>query len=166
MLRRTPMPRGTGFKQPVRQRLQLPSPSRVHGGVQALIADLVLASPKGIKARPGKRTPTVEERRWMDFIVGHGCIACRLDGMGYRAPAVHHILRGGVRMGHLYTLGLCDPGHHQGGQQFGMVSRHPDKARFEQRYGSEQHLLEMLQKAYLAHVGWAQAAINSGAHHV
>jgi hypothetical protein len=57
---------------------------------------------------------------------------------------VHHILRGGVRMGHLYSLPLCDPGHHQNGGQFGMVSRHPFKARFEQRYGTEAELLQRL----------------------
>lgn len=163
MLKRTPMSRGSGFKRPQRERLQLPAPSRVHGGTQALITDLVLASPKGEKARPGKRTPTVAESRWMDFIVGYGCIACRLDGMGYRPPAVHHILRGGVRMGHLFTLPLCDPGHHQGGQALGLISRHPWKQQFEQRYGTEQALLEILQKAYAALDTRAQPAINSGA---
>lgn len=119
-----------------------------------------VAHPKGEKAKPGKRAPNADERRWMDFIVAHGCICCRLDGHHLRPTAVHHILRGGVRMGHLHTLGLCDPGHHQNGQQFGMVSRHPDKARFEQRYGTEQHLLEILQKTYAALGRRAQAAIN------
>lgn len=84
----------------------------------------------------------------MDWIVSYGCVACRLDGLGFRQPAVHHILRGGRRIGHLHTLPLCDPGHHQGGQQFGMVSRHPWKTRFEQRYGSEDFLLTMLRQQY------------------
>lgn len=119
-----------------------------------------VAQPKGDKAKPGKRAPNAEERRWMDFIVAHGCICCRLDGHAPRPTAVHHILRGGVRMGHLHTLGLCDPGHHQGGQQFGMVSRHPDKAQFEQQYGTEQQLLEILQKEYAAHTGCALIAIK------
>lgn len=96
----------------------------------------------------------------MDFIVSYGCIACRLDGMGHRPPAVHHILRGGVRMGHLHTLPLCDPGHHQCGQQFGMLSRHPEKARFEQHYGTESELLEILRKEYAAHIGRTLAATN------
>jgi hypothetical protein len=99
---------------------------------------------KGEKAKPGKRTPTKEEARWMAQIVAHGCIACRLDGLPPRPTAVHHILRGGVRMGHLHTLGLCDPGHHQNGAQFGMVSRHPDKAAFEAKYGTEAELLARL----------------------
>lgn len=103
--------------------------------------------PKGVKAKPGKRAPTVEEARWMDAIVGHGCIACDLDkGPPRPAVAVHHILRGGQRIGHLFTLPLCDPGHHQNGEQFGLVSRHPWKARFEAKYGSEMELLAMLKQ--------------------
>jgi hypothetical protein len=47
-------------------------------------------------------------------------------------------------MGHLFTLPLCDPGHHQNGAQFGIVSRHPWKAQFEARYGTEMDLLARL----------------------
>lgn len=101
--------------------------------------------PKGPAAKPGKRTPTADERAWMDAIVAYGCIACRMEGYGFRPAAVHHILRGTVRMGHKFTLPLCDPGHHQNGQQFGMVSRHPWKERFEARYGTEMGLLSTLQ---------------------
>ena len=104
----------------------------------------MLSFPKGVKARLGKRTPTREEARWMDAIVGHGCIACRADGHEPRPTAVHHILRGGQRIGHLFTLGLCDPGHHQAGEQFGFVCRHPNKAAFERRYGTELELLAKL----------------------
>jgi len=128
-----------------------------HRNMRALLNRLPLAprgtyagstsgpAPKGPEAKAGKRAPTADERAWMDAIVAYGCIACRLDGLPPRPAAVHHILRGGVRMGHKYTLPLCDPGHHQGGQQFGLVSRHPWKARFEQRYGVELFLLSHLQ---------------------
>lgn len=81
----------------------------------------------------------------MDAIVAYGCVACRIDGHGVVPPAVHHMLRGGVRIGHLFTLPLCDPGHHQNGADRGMVSRHPWKARFEAKYGSEDFLLCHLQ---------------------
>jgi hypothetical protein len=101
--------------------------------------------PKPEKARPGKRTPTVEERAWMDFITSVGCIACLLDGHPGVPGAVHHILRGGRRIGHLHTINLCQPGHHMDGQQRGMVSRHPFKARFEARYGTEAELLARMQ---------------------
>lgn len=102
---------------------------------------LVVPIPKGEKAKPGKRPPTREEAAWMDAITALGCIACRLDGHYGTPGAVHHILRGGVRMGHLYTICLCDPGHHQNGGP-DKISRHPWKTRFEDRYGSEALLLE------------------------
>lgn len=81
----------------------------------------------------------------MSAIVAYGCIACRMEGLGYVRPAVHHILRGGRRIGHLSTLPLCQPGHHMDGASMGMVSRHPWKAQFETKFGSEQHLLSHLQ---------------------
>jgi hypothetical protein len=99
---------------------------------------------KAEKARPGKRAPTKAERAWMDAIVAFGCVACRIDGVPPRPTAVHHIVDGGRRMGHLFTLGLCDPGHHQGGQSLGLISRHPWKKRFTDRYGSEEELLARL----------------------
>lgn len=100
---------------------------------------------KGPPAKPGKRTPTATERAWMDAIVAFGCIACWCEGRRGVPAAVHHILRGGRRMGHMFTLPLCDPGHHQNGAQFGMVSRHPFKERFETQYGNEWALLATLQ---------------------
>jgi hypothetical protein len=121
----------------------LMTPSRaLHRGNYA--GSTTAAAPKGEKAKPGKRTPTVAEREWMDKIVAYGCVACRMDGRGIVAPCVHHILRGGRRMGHLFTLPLC-PGHHQDGTGLpGLIARHPYKARFEQRYGSEESLLARL----------------------
>lgn len=110
----------------------------------------VVAVPKDARAKPGKRAPTADEARWMDAIVRYGCIACRIDGHEPRPTAVHHILRGGVRIGHLHTLPLCDTpdgGHHQNGAAIGLVSRHPWKVRFEQRYGSEDSLLHKLRSA-------------------
>ena len=82
------------------------------------------------------------ERAWMSAITELGCIACRIDGHPGTPGAVHHLLSGGRRMGHLFTICLCDPGHHQQGQMFGKVSRHPWKARFEAMYGTEAELLE------------------------
>ncbi len=96
--------------------------------------------PKAPPTKPGKTTPTVAEREWMDAITAMGCIACILDGHPGTPGAVHHLLRGGRRMGHMHTICLCDPGHHQNGQARGMVSRHPFKARFEAKYGPEDTL--------------------------
>lgn len=106
----------------------------------------IFAIPKDVKAKPGKGAPNAKERAWMDWIVAYGCIACRIDGHGFTPPAVHHILRGGRRIGHLFTIPLCDPGHHQGGESREMISRHPWKARFEERYGAEMELLDRLRE--------------------
>lgn len=157
MLRRTPMTRRNAPEARAAQReaekaanlVALCIPARTLHTARMGRCDSVAAPvPKAEKAKPGKRAPTVAERAWMDWIVAHGCIACQRDGLGHRAAAVHHILRGGQRMGHLHTLPLCDPGHHQGGQPLGMVSRHPWKAQFETRYGTEHELLAELQLAY------------------
>ena len=113
--------------------------------------------PKPEAAKPGKRPPTIEEKRWMDAITELGCIACFLDGFPYTPGAVHHLLRGGRRIGHLHTICLCDPGHHQGGQPVGKISRHPWKARFEERYGSEEQLLAMTRAAVGNWGGYAAA---------
>jgi hypothetical protein len=92
------------------------------------------------KAKP----PTKAEREWMAWLVGFGCIACYLDGNMGEPAAVHHMVSGNRRLGHRFTLPLCDPGHHQNGEQFGMISRHPWKKRFEAKYGTEAELLEWL----------------------
>lgn len=105
-------------------------------------ARMCVPAPKPEKCKPGKRTPTAEEREWMDAITTIGCIACLLDGLAGVPGAVHHILRGGRRIGHLHSICLCDPGHHQNGQDKGLISRHPWTARFEARYGTEAELLE------------------------
>lgn len=146
------MKRG-GFKRPEIERKPraplVPRDTPVRATMQ--VAALFRPIPKeAVKAKPGKRAPTVDEKRWMDAIVQFGCVACHIDaerappgfGTAYICvrPAVHHILRGGQRIGHRFTLPLCDPGHHQGGP----ISRHPFKARFEQTYGTEDELLRKL----------------------
>ena len=56
---------------------------------------------------------TKAEQEWMDDITQIGCIACYVMGVAGTPGAVHHLLRGGRRIGHLWTICLCDPGHHQ-----------------------------------------------------
>lgn len=99
-----------------------------------------LAYPKGERSKPGKGAPTKAEREWLDFIVSHGCVCCRMMGLGVVPPEVHHILRGSYRMGHLHSLPLC-ASHHRLNDNPRMVSRHPWKAKFEDVYGTEQKLL-------------------------
>ena len=94
------------------------------------------------------KTPTKAEKQWMDKIVRLGCIVCRIQGRGYVPPAVHHITKGSRRIGHMHTLPLCQPGHHMDApKESGEISRHPNKARFEAKYGTEEYLLELTQEA-------------------
>lgn len=87
---------------------------------------------------------TSAEQEWMDAITAIGCICCLLFFAAPGTPgAVHHLLRGGRRIGHLFSICLCDPGHHQKAPAgSGKISRHPYKARFERAYGTEASLLE------------------------
>lgn len=96
------------------------------------------------------RTPTEEEKDWMDDICQFGCIVCYLEFDGlYTPPQIHHI-HGKTRPGaHKKTIPLCY-NHHMADQQNPpsplYTSRHPNKAAFEKRYGTEQYLLEMTEK--------------------
>lgn len=84
---------------------------------------------------------TKAEKKWLDAICQLGCVVCHLV-YRVKSPAVpHHLLSGGRRKGHLFTIPLCDPGHHQYPKE-GMIARHPTKARFEAEYGTEEELLE------------------------
>ena len=120
-----------------------PRPRAVAVAVTNADARMSVPIPKLPKAKPGKRAPTVEERAWMAAITTFGCIACYIDGHPGTPGAVHHLLRGGRRIGHMHSICLCQPGHHMDGKQLGRVSRHPYKARFEAAYGPESHLLAL-----------------------
>lgn len=85
----------------------------------------------------------------MDFVANFGCVVCWLQHHIKTPCAVHHIVEGARRLGHLFTIGLCDPGHHQGAQRdSGKISRHPWKARFEAAYGDEYELHAYLLAKY------------------
>jgi hypothetical protein len=83
---------------------------------------------------------TKAEKAWLDAITELGCIVCRIRYALYTPAVPHHLLSGGRRIGHLATIPLCDPGHHQNPPP-GWIARHPTKARFEKAYGTEAFLL-------------------------
>lgn len=73
-----------------------------------------------------------------------GCIACRIDGYFNDYVSIHHI-DGRTRPGaHFAVLPLC-AGHHQAGtgNDQNMIAIHPDKARFEAKYGTQTELLQL-----------------------
>lgn len=102
------------------------------------------------------KTPNKIEREWLAAVASFGCIACHIDGH-FRACAVHHIVVANKRMGHLFTIGLCDPGHHQNGQSLGMISVHPWRARFEAKYGTQLELLGRLKTELGVYDKWETA---------
>ena len=90
------------------------------------------------------KTPNKAEREWMSLVAGYGCVACKQDG--HDSPAsVHHITSGFRRVGHLATIGLCEPHHKSDGRQ--VPSVHFQKRTFSARYGSEFELLAGLKVA-------------------
>jgi hypothetical protein len=90
------------------------------------------------------RTPTREERVFMDKVASIGCIACLLDGRVMTEVSIHHI-DGRVKPGaHFKVLPLC-AGHHQEGTGIpGLIAVHPWKARFEAMYGQQEELLQLV----------------------
>lgn len=59
------------------------------------------------------RKPTKYEAERIEAMMRLGCVCCAMLGLPHIAEECHHILSGGRRMGHWFTLPLCR-GHHQG----------------------------------------------------
>ena len=85
----------------------------------------------------GKK-PNLEQRKWLSAIQEHGCIVCRNEMSVFTPCEIHHI-DGGSK--HFMTIGLCYFHHRAGNNTPEYVSRHPHKAAFEDRYGTEGSLL-------------------------
>ncbi len=88
-----------------------------------------------------------KKQRWYLTLQDIGCIVC-LNELGVRSqPDIHHLHRNGNRrVDDFHTIPLC-PTHHRSGlktKQF--VSRHPWKAEFEKRYGTEWELFEQVKE--------------------
>lgn len=142
----TPMQRGTPLrasKTPI-NRAGMDTLRARHPDTPAVAETPTPPAPRKVPRttlRAKKIPPNAAERRWMDAVAKLGCIVCRRQGRGYVPCAVHHIVEGGRRLGHMYTIGLCDPGHHQNSPDRAEISRHPHRARFTAAYGSEYALL-------------------------
>lgn len=88
------------------------------------------------------RTVTAEEKRLWSRMGAIGCIACLQDGIKNNHVSIHHI-DGRTKPGaHKKVLPLCAP-HHQQDDTDPMqrTAVHPNKARFEQQYGTQTELL-------------------------
>lgn len=69
--------------------------------------------------RRGRSTgnQTRQEAAWIADVKRSGCLCCAIKGYHWDddGPLVeaHHLLSGGIRRGHLFTVGLCQ-WHHRG----------------------------------------------------
>lgn len=93
-----------------------------------------------LKSRQLARTPADIELH--DRLAALGCIACMKDGKRNTYVSIHHI-DGRTKPGcHQLVLPLCGP-HHQRDDNDPQrrIAIHPDKARFEARYGKQRELL-------------------------
>lgn len=93
---------------------------------------------------------TKDHRARFRALQDHGCVACRLEGDGYREPDIHHIVKDGRRLGHDYTIPLC-PWHHRGvPAQNGEILHGPSLATrprsFVVKYGTEKSLLDRVNR--------------------
>jgi len=97
------------------------------------------------------KRPTKAERKRMQDIVESGCCACRSDdGLSLWPVEVHHLLDGGTRRGHRFTVALCYF-HHRGIPPQGMKAKEAtakfgpslalDGRAFRLRYGKDDALL-------------------------
>lgn len=88
------------------------------------------------------RNPTAAEQRFMSDIASLGCLACAKDGNTNPWISLHHI-DGRTKPGaHMKVIGLCGPHHQQDDTDpMGRIAVHPNKARFEAKYGTQYELL-------------------------
>lgn len=92
---------------------------------------------------------TIAEQSWISDMLQIGCIACIVDSKPVSLPEVHHMLSGGRRLGHMFTLPICFFHHRSGRNDQEVVSRDQNQRRFEARYGKESDLLEKVRQLVL-----------------
>jgi len=93
---------------------------------------------------------TKAEKAHMARVAAFYCCVCKWFMGGIRSEAqVHHMLRGGKRIGHFFTLPLC-PTHHTGlgltneMRRLGIVPRSDSQRAFEKAYDTEANLHKRL----------------------
>jgi Recombination enhancement, RecA-dependent nuclease len=83
---------------------------------------------------------------WFSLLQEMGCIVCLNDLNVISPPDMHHIHKNGKKVDDLHTIPLCPTHHRFGINTAQAVSRHPWKAEFERRYGSEWELYAQVQQ--------------------
>ncbi len=87
---------------------------------------------------------TAAEKILWSRLAALGCIACMKDGWCNTHVSIHHC-DGRTKPGcHGRVLPLCAPHHQQDDTDpAGRIAIHPNKARFERRYGTQAELMAM-----------------------
>ena len=139
MLRRSPMKSGT---KPLKRTGFVKSSSR-RELLDGTKVTRQLGPTKRLKTTQRPVTPA--EKQLHDAIAQTGCIACAIDGRFNDYVSIHHIDGRTKPDCHRKVLPLC-AGHHQDGtgNDKTLIAVHPNKARFERRYGPQNVLLALV----------------------
>jgi hypothetical protein len=113
-------------------------------------------------------TPTKAEQERIDRMKLLGCPACAFLEIVNVACDLHHILIGGIRAGHWYTIFLC-PGHHRGAwgseqleliEPYQRVAISDGRKAFTRIYPSEREMWEMVQARLKLPAHWPISKIT------
>lgn len=122
------------------------------------------------------RTPTRYEAERIEAMMKLGCVACAVLGIPYAEAQCHHILDGGTRMGHWFSIPVC-AGHHKG--EFTALQRrllleiaeergikenplgaiHTGRKAFAKVYGTEKQLWTRVQERLRLPAVWPSSKI-------
>lgn len=120
------------------------------------------------------RAPTRYEAERIEAMKKLGCVACAVLGIPYVQIEVHHLLDGGVRMGHWFTIPLC-AGHHRGLftalqrdllEEKQQVAISDGRKLFRAVYGTERQLWERVQTRLKLPKVWPVSKILPRGRHV
>lgn len=95
--------------------------------------------------KSSQRSVTKADRELWHRIAGLGCCACAIDGNENPFVSIHHV-DGRTKAGcHALVLPLCAEHHQQDDtDKLQRIAIHPNKARFEQKYGTQAELLALV----------------------
>ena len=88
--------------------------------------------------------PTKKELQMWDDIAAIGCLPCAQEGFINTMVSIHHCDGRTKPQAHKMVIALCHH-HHQGGDM-NNPSIHPWKKRFENKYGTQQELMDKTNK--------------------
>lgn len=138
MMRRTAMKPGTTSMK----RTAFARADRIEAREVTKLQRAAPARKAGLKSK--ERAVTPAEKAMWTRLAALGCIACMKDGRFNDFVSIHHC-DGRTKAGcHQLVLPLC-AGHHQAGtgEDKTLIAIHPNKGRFEARYGTQAELMAM-----------------------